>query len=113
MAEHTNFELYRGTAVTLRFQLTTPEPYPNYVNNWTTLFTVKDTEQHANALFTANGALANTPNALQYGIFDVSLTANQTLLLNHGQHYDWSFKRVDAGYEDVLGFGELHAWTVS
>lgn len=111
MAETTNFEIYRNAAVTLRFQLVTPEPSPAYVTGWTTVFTVKDSEQDANTVLSVNGALSSVSYALQKGIFDVTLTANQTGLLNDGQHYDWSFRRTNAGYEDVLALGELRAWT--
>lgn len=111
MAEKTNFELYRNTAVTLRFQLVTPEPAPGYVTGWLTQFTVKDTEQIAQTTFTVTGNVANVANALKYGIFDVNLTANQTSLLNDGQVYDWSFRRTNPGYEDVLALGELRAFT--
>jgi hypothetical protein len=112
MAEKTNFELYRNTAVTLRFQLVTPEPAPGYVTGWLTQFAVKNSEQDANVVFEVTGNISNTaPNALQYGIFDVQLTANQTAMLNDGQHYDWSFRRTNSGYEDVLALGELRAFT--
>jgi hypothetical protein len=111
MAERTNFELYRNTAIILRFQLTTPEPAPDYVTGWTTVFTVKNSEQDANTVLSIPGALSTIPNALQKGIFDVFVSAANTALLNDGQHYDWSFRRTDSGFEDVLALGELKAWT--
>lgn len=111
MAERTNFELFRNTAVILRFQLTTPEPAPDYVDGWTTLFTVKDTEQDANAVLSVPGALSTIANARKYGIFDVFVSSANTATLNNGQVYDWSLRRTDAGFEDVLALGELRCHT--
>ena len=81
MAEKTNFTLYRGTSLILRFQLTTPEPAPDYVTGWTTLFTVRYEEDDANTVISVPGALSTIPNALKYGIFDVFLSAANTNLL--------------------------------
>ena len=113
MAEKTNFEIYRGAALVLRFQLTTPEPYPTYVSGWTTRFTVKYEEGDANTILSVAGSLATVPNALQYGIFDVFLSAADTALLADKTFYDWSFKRTDSGSEDVLALGEVRAFTTA
>jgi hypothetical protein len=112
MAERANFELFRNTDVVLRFQLTTPEPYPTYVSGWTTEFVIR-TEENANAIITVAGTLSNLPNALQYGIFDVALSAANTALLTDKAIYDWSFRRTDSGYADVLALGEVRAFTAS
>lgn len=113
MAEKTNFTLYRGTSLILRFQLTTPEPAPDYVTGWTTLFTVRYEEDDANTVISVPGALSTIPNALKYGIFDVFLSAANTNLLVDKAIYDWSLRRTDAGFEDVLAFGEVRAFTVA
>lgn len=113
MAEQTNFELFRGTNVTLRFQLTVPEPEPNYVTGWTTQFRVKVKETDANTVLTVNGAISSVTNALELGIFDVVLSANNTATLADQKKYAYSFRRIDAGYEDVLAYGELTAKTAS
>lgn len=110
MAEQSNFELYRGTAPTLRFQLITPEPEPDYITNWTTLFVIEAETEDANAVLTVNGAIANVANATELGIFEVRLTANQTNLLTDKAIYDWSFWRTNTGNTDLLAFGEIRAW---
>ena len=112
MAEQSNFELYRGTCPTLRFQLITAEPEPGYVTDWTTMLVIEAETEDGNAVFTANGTLANVANALELGIFEVTLTEAQTNLLEDKAIYDWSFWRTNAGYIDVLAFGEVRAWEV-
>ena len=113
MAEKTNFEMFRNTTNLLRFQLTTPEPAPGYVTGWTTLFVVK-TSIHANtAVLSIAGALSDVNNALRYGIFDVPVSAANSVLLTDRVKYDWSFRRTDPGYEDVLAHGELQAFTTA
>jgi hypothetical protein len=113
MAEKTNFELYRGTSVILRFQLTTPESAPDYVTGWTTVFTVKSEESDANNILSVAGSLSTVQNALKYGIFDVFLSAANTALLADKAIYDWSLRRTDSGFEDVLALGEVRAFTTA
>lgn len=120
MAEQTNFELFRNSAVILRFQLTTPEPAPDYVTGWTTQFTVRHEDAdwdapdaNSSIVIQVAGAISTVPNALKYGIFDVFLSAANTALLEDKKIYDWSFKRTDSGFEDVLAHGELRAWTTA
>lgn len=113
MAEQSNIEMFRSTAPILRFQLTTPEPAPNYVTGWTTVFTVRTDENANAAVLSIAGALSDVNNALRYGIFDVPVSAANSALLTNNVKYDWSFRRTDEGYEDVLGHGELRAVTVS
>ena len=113
MAEKTNFEVYRNTAVILRFQLTTPEPAPDYVTGWTTRFTVKSEESDANTVISVPGAISTIPNALKYGIFDVFLSAANTTLLTDKAIYDWSLRRTDSGFKDVLALGEIRAFTTA
>lgn len=113
MAERANFEIFRGTAVTLRFQLTTPEPAPDYVTGWETLFTVKSKDTSANTILSVVGSLSTATNALRLGIFDVNLSVANTNALVDGRKYAYSFRRTNGGYEDVLTLGEVTAKTVS
>ena len=104
MAEFQDILLFRGTAPRLRFKLVRPEN----VQGWTTRLVVKKTAQSANTLFSKDGTLANltdVPNAITHGVFDVILTANNTTILPAGD-YQYSFRRVDEGFEDVLSTGK-------
>lgn len=113
MAERANFELFRGTAIILRFQLTTPESAPDYVTGWETLFTVKSKDTNANTILSVEGSLSTVNNALRLGIFDVFLSAANTNALVDGNKYAYSFRRTNTGYNDVLTIGELTARTAS
>jgi hypothetical protein len=109
MAERANFEIYKGTSVVLRFQLVTPEPYPDYVTGWSTRLYVREKNNDANTILSVAGAISTVSNALKYGIFDVSLSAANTTLLTDDKKYAWSFRRTNAGFEDVLAYGEITA----
>ena len=113
MAERANFEIFRGTAVTLRFQLTTPEAAPNYVTGWETLFTAKTKDTNANTILSVVGSLSTATNALRLGIFDVALSVANTNALLDGRKYAYSFRRTNAGAEDLLTLGEMTARTAS
>jgi hypothetical protein len=105
MAENQDIPILRGTAPRFRFRLTTPEP----VTGWTTLLVIRPTLT-ANAVVSKAGAIANAtdvPNAEQTGVFDVTLSAAETTSLT-GRTYHYSFRRTDAGFEDVLAYGTLN-----
>jgi hypothetical protein len=106
MAETTNFKIFVGTAPTLRFTLTKPEP----VTGWTTVFYLR-TAAGANVVFQQNGVISpDVPTAQTVGIFDVALHAANTSLWNV-RTYAWSFERTNAGFEDVLALGEVRVET--
>lgn len=113
MAERTNFELFRGASTILRFQLVDPEPEPDYVSGWTTEFRVKVKETDANTVLLIPGAISTVQNALEYGIFDVVISAANSATLTDEKKYAYSFRRTNTGFEDILAYGELTAKTAS
>jgi hypothetical protein len=109
MAAQTNFELFRGTATILRFQLTNPELMQDDPTTWTTLFVVRKGEANTNTVLSIAGTISTEANAAEYGIFDVDVTKANTNALTAGVKYAYSFRRTDTGFEDLLAFGELRA----
>ena len=96
--ELANFELISNTAPTLRFSLVIPED----VTGWTTTFVAKRKATDANAALSVNGVIADA-NA---GIFDVGLSTALLANLTPGT-YVYTFRRTNAGAEDVLTTGNF------
>jgi hypothetical protein len=101
MAEVTQFVIYSNTAPILRFTL----PAPVNISGWTTKFYVKN-HPGGTLVLSKDGGTSSVPAAVTKGIFDVSLSASDTLGLGI-KTYSWSFERLDAGFEDVLALGTL------
>src|SRR5260370_40862358 len=90
--EFQNFAFERNTAITLRFRLTTPA---NVAGFTTTLEVRTTTNEDTNTFFTSNGTISNAVlNAASVGVFDVTLTAANTLAFDQGQDYYFKFKRT-------------------
>lgn len=99
MAIEQNFTIYRNTAPRLRFQMNPKED----VTEWTTQLHV--VTRDGQELITRSGTpTVGVPNA--FGCTDVDMTASMTAALPLGS-FTYSFRRLDAGYEDVLTTGVM------
>lgn len=102
--ETQDFSIARGTAPRLRFRLTTAED----VSTWTVLLQVRaDTRDDSNTVFSKAGAIATVPQASTLGIFDVALSATDTLTFVQNRRYYYEFRRTNAGFEDILTRGVM------
>lgn len=101
MAADKDFVLYRGSAPTLRFTMTTN----GSVATWTTKLTLRARADGPDppALSKA-GTIADVGSVSTPGVFTVALTKAETLALE-ARRYAYSFEREDAGFEDVLTIG--------
>lgn len=106
MPETTDFAIQRGNDYLLRFRLMSPpSDEVGAVTAWTTEFQVRQTRGGSSVLSVA-GAVSAITGAATVGVFDVTLTAEQTALLTRASYF-YAFVRTDAGYKDVLATGRL------
>lgn len=96
-----NFTIWRGTAPTLVFTLTTVPD--GGVAGWTTSFTMRLKDTSADPVyFQKAGSISDAA----LGVFHVALTKAETLALAV-RGYQFSFERTDAGFEDLLSIGHV------
>ena len=113
MPEQAHFILYRDTTAVLQFRMTDPDTLTSNVADWTTLFVVKRKDTYSNTVLSIPGSVSTEHDAAILGIFDVVVSKSNSALLTDGTKYAYSFRRVNAGFEDVLTFGELTARIVA
>jgi hypothetical protein len=105
MPEIEPFTVIRGTTPRMTFRLKALPSSPT--TDWTTSFIIKKHVSDVTPILTIAGALSSdVPNAANLGVFDVALSAAQTLALE-ARDYAYSFRRTNVGFEDVLTFGTL------
>lgn len=106
----TDITLDRGGTYILRFPLTSPpNEHLGAVTTWTTRFEVRTTKfSNTTPVLVCNGAISTEVlRANVIGVFDATITANQTTALTKNTYY-WRYMRTDPGFEDVLGKGQLN-----
>jgi hypothetical protein len=97
-----HFDVYRGTAPTLRFTLS--PVVSGGIGGWTTQFSARRTAVDADPLILAVAGVVYDPTLC---IIDVPLTKAQTLALAQ-RLYTVSLERTDAGAEDLLALGSMN-----
>jgi hypothetical protein len=95
-----DLRLFRGTRRTWRFKLqssglTTPDTV-----GWTTQLTIRNAK--GRVVLQRAGHAAIVPKA-----YDVDVERDDTLALNAGEIYTYSFNRLDVGSEDAMTVGNL------
>jgi hypothetical protein len=107
MTETQDFSINRGNDYRLRFRLVQPPTAElGPLTDWNVRFELR-TSRGGPVVVTVNGGLsANVPNAEEFGVWDVALSAAQTTTLTE-RTYFYAFRRIDTGYVDVLSKGQM------
>lgn len=107
MPETLDFTILRGCDYRLRTRMVTPPDTTEVgsLNTWTVVFEVRQV-RGGSPVLTVNGALSTIPQANTLGVFDFTLTANNTASLTD-RTYFYAVRRTDTGFVDVLSRGLL------
>jgi hypothetical protein len=106
MAEPYDLILLRNCDYVVRMRMHQPPDLAVVIpSEWTMVLEVRQTAGGSTVL-TSNGSFAAVPNAETLGVWDFTLTAQQTASLTRNT-YVYAIRRTNSGYSTVFTKGQL------